>query len=469
MTFNSWIFWIFFGFVIATYYSLQPKYQAQNLMLLVASYIFYGVWDWRFIFLLSTTTLVDYVVALQIHKTKYLLQRKLYLIISCTYNLGVLCFFKYFNFFIDSASNLLTTLGLPLQFNSLAIILPLGISFYTFQSMSYVIDVYLQKITPLQNPFNYALYVVFFPQLVAGPIERSTHFIPQLTHVRNPTRNQYIEGVWLILFGLYTKIVVADNLSIWVDKAFNSSDSISGVEALLAIYAFAFQIYGDFSGYSNMARGLAKLLGFELMVNFNRPYIATNPSDFWRRWHISLSTWLRDYLYIPLGGNRHGKLNTYRNLMMTMLLGGFWHGASWKFILWGAYQGTILVLYRLFSDSKVKLPDNFFLLYLSRIGMFHLTCLGWLLFRANNLEQVVNMLVAITTDFHLDMAGAKIVFPLLFFGGGLWLLEWWLDNADDPHTKPGWKNLGPWICAILLFIVVFLAAPEKRQFLYFQF
>lgn len=470
MTFNSWEFCFLFLAVFISYYLLSSKYKSQNLMLLVASYIFYGAWDWKFLFLLIASTVVDYCVALKITKTDSERQRRFYLITSCIYNLGTLCFFKYFNFFIDSAENLASLLGLQVDIKALNIILPLGISFYTFQSMSYAIDVYRKKIVPLKNPLDFALYIAFFPQLVAGPIERATHFIPQLIQSRSTTGNQYVEGAWLILFGLFKKIVVADNLGIYVDQVFSSSDLISGGSALLAIYAFSFQIYGDFSGYSDIARGLAKLLGFELMLNFNRPYLAVNPSDFWRRWHISLSTWLRDYLYIPLGGNRHGQFNTYRNLMLTMILGGLWHGAAWTFVLWGAYHGTILILHRWwFVDRNVSLPTNQVWHYLSIVGMFHLACFGWLLFRATSVEQVGKMLVAMTTDFRFDIVGAEIVFPLLFFGGGLWCLEWWLDNADDPRTRPGWDRLGVWVCSCLLLVVIFLAAPERRQFLYFQF
>ncbi len=329
MLFNSYCFWLFFLVVFVLYAGLNHKWQ--NRLLLVASYIFYGAWDWRFLSLIWISTVVDFFVALKIdehrHSSNHERQKKLWLIVSLCTNLGLLGFFKYCGFFVEEMGQLMDWLGVPLSLPSLSIVLPVGISFYTFQTMSYTIDVYRDQIRPVRDFEGFALYVAFFPQLVAGPIERSTHLMPQIIKPRQLTSDGYIEGLYLVLLGMFKKVVIADNMAIIVNAVFQSPVSqLSGLECLLGVYAFAFQIYGDFSGYSAIARGVSKFLGFDIMVNFNLPYFAQSPQEFWHRWHISLSTWLRDYLYIPLGGNRHGTARTYRNLMVTMVLGGIWHG-----------------------------------------------------------------------------------------------------------------------------------------------
>src|SRR3989338_2546534 len=312
MVFNSLQFAIFFVVVYSLYLVLDHR--AQNQMLLVASYIFYGAWDWRFLGLLFVTTLIDYLVALKIHATQDTGKRKFLLLISLISNLAILGFFKYFNFFTSSLHELLSVFGMPLSIRTLHIVLPVGISFYVFQSLSYTIDVYRRKLEPTKIFFDFALFVTYFPQLVAGPIERATHLLPQILKPRRFSLGQFYEGSYLIFWGLFQKVFVADNLAAIVNPVFAASPPYDGAKVLLALYAFAFQIYCDFAGYSNIARGLGRCMGFDIMVNFTLPYFAKNPREFWQRWHISLSQWLRDYLYVPLGGNRKGKFRTYLNM-----------------------------------------------------------------------------------------------------------------------------------------------------------
>ncbi|NEO92828.1 MAG: MBOAT family protein, partial [Moorea sp. SIO3G5] len=300
MLFNSFIFVLFFIIVYTLYLFLNRNYKAQNILLLIASYVFYGWWDWRFLSLLALSTVVDFTVGKQLQDIKEDRKRKLLLCISLVFNLSLLGFFKYFNFFAESFSSLLQIVGLQVDWVTLTILLPVGISFYTFQTMSYTIDIYRGKLKPISNFLDFALFVSFFPQLVAGPIERATTLIPQIILPRNLNIEQINAGILLIVWGYFKKVVIADNMATIANPIFNNYTQYQGLDVLIGILAFTVQIYGDFSGYSDIARGISKLMGFELMVNFKLPYFALNPSDFWLRWHISLSTWLRDYLYIPL-------------------------------------------------------------------------------------------------------------------------------------------------------------------------
>ncbi|MBE9529897.1 MAG: MBOAT family protein, partial [Proteobacteria bacterium] len=352
MLFNSVQFAIFFAIVYLLYLLLNHK--GQNRLLLVASYVFYGCWDWRFLSLIAISTVVDYFCGLKIYESREKQKRKLFLFISVCSNLTILGFFKYFNFFTDNLYALLNGFGFSPDPFFLNIILPVGISFYTFQTISYSIDIYRKELNPTRKFLDFALFVSFFPQLVAGPIERAKNLLPQMLLPRKLTVDKFYEGCYLIFWGLFLKVFIADNLARMVDPVFSSSGPYDGVRVLLALYAFAFQIFGDFAGYSNIARGLAKCMGFDLMVNFNLPYFAVNPKDFWQRWHISLSTWFRDYLYIPLGGNRHGQMNTCRNLAITMLLCGLWHGAAWTFIVWGAYHALLQIIHKLLQPLLSK-------------------------------------------------------------------------------------------------------------------
>ncbi len=350
MLFNSFIFFIFLGAVLPVFY-LLPNKSSKNIFLLAMSYFFYGYWDWRFCFLLVLSTVIDYVIGRKIFNSSDSRKRKIYVAISLVSNLGVLGFFKYFNFFVDSFQSLSQSLNWHVDYVHLNILLPVGISFYTFQTLSYTIDIYRKRLEPTKNFIDFALFVAFFPQLVAGPIERAKALLPQLAKKLSPTRTQLKQGVTLIVVGLFRKVMIGDTAGLFVDHIFGHIDQYKSIELLAALILFSIQIYADFSGYSHMARGTAKLLGVELMKNFEQPYLSHNITEFWRRWHISLSTWLKDYLYISLGGNRLGKYRTYINLMITMLLGGLWHGASWNFVIWGGLHGLYLSIHKMFLGS----------------------------------------------------------------------------------------------------------------------
>lgn len=468
MLFNSFAFAAFLPTVLLLYWNLGHK--NQNRLVLGASYFFYGYWDWRFLGLILFSTIVDYGVGLRLGSANAPRQRKRLLAVSVATNLTLLGFFKYCNFFIDSANRILLELGLPIS-PTLDIVLPVGISFYTFQTMSYTIDIYRGQLAPTRSFSNFALFVAFFPQLVAGPIERAVNLLPRLEGARHFDKAQFRDGLMLILWGLFKKVYVADNLARLVALGFNDSGSTPGETALIATYAFAFQIYCDFSGYSSIARGCGKCLGIELMPNFNFPYVALTPPEFWRRWHISLSTWLRDYLYIPLGGNRGSRVATYRNLSFTMLLGGLWHGASWLFVLWGAYQGLLLVLHRLSTAllGKPATPSSRGLVrsILQWGLMFHLVCLGWILFRAVSLDQLTDVVSGILT-WRTGSSSAGWI-ALLQYAGPVILLE-------AIHWKTGRGVLdarNPWLVRVctsaILFYLVAIYGAHAEEFIYFQF
>src|SRR3954467_14074546 len=398
MLFNTFHFAYFFALLLPLYWVLPHR--PQNYLLLAASYYFYACWDPRFLSLLVLSTAMDFACGLAVDRIEAPRRRKLFVALSMALNLGMLGYFKYYNFFAESLQAALARGGITVPLSHLNVVLPIGISFYTFQSMSYVIDVYRRDIKPTRNFVQFAAFVSFFPHLVAGPIMRPTTLLPPIEKPRRFDLHQLYQGAYLIFWGLTKKVVVADNLALIVNDLFGKWETIDGGLALLAIYAFAFQIYCDFSGYTDAARGIAKCLGFELALNFNLPYFATSPKDFWARWHISLSTWLRDYLYIPLGGNRGGQLRLYRNLMLTMIIGGLWHGNRWTYVIWGFYQGVLLVGHRLAEPWLARVrradPVEQRCWKLVRIAVtFHLVCLGWLIFRAESMAQVMGMLSAI--------------------------------------------------------------------------
>jgi alginate O-acetyltransferase complex protein AlgI len=404
--------------------------------------------------------------------------RKLFLFLNILVSLSILGVFKYFNFFVDSFLDLVNTaFGLSLQYDMIKIILPVGISFYTFQTISRAVDVYRGKISANATLSEVAAYVAFFPQMVAGPIERGDHLLPQFQRARTITPEGFREGCWLVLWGLYKKMVIADNVSAIANQIFNPYDSLStlavphdGLRMLVAIYAFAVQIYCDFSGYSDIARGTAKLMGFEIMVNFNLPYFAVDPSDFWKRWHISLSSWLRDYLYIPLGGNKKGTWGTYKNLFTTMLLGGLWHGASWTFVLWGAFHGLILIVYRLFSFGSGQIGKLNLGQFAKGVVMFHLVCFGWLLFRAQNVDTVRIFLQSIFTHPFGSPEAAQAFRTLAFYSGFLILfqvVQGWTHTLNPLRMAPRFVRLNVYI---FLFMSLFaLSATGKHEFIYFAF
>ncbi len=386
MLFNSLSFLAFLAVVLLIYPQLRHK--SQNLFLLAASYFFYGSWDWRFTLLLAVSTVVDYFVGQTLDNTQNEKVRRKLLLLSVCVNLGILGFFKYFGFFVDSAGEILTLVGLQAHIPVLNIVLPVGISFYTFQTMSYTIDIYRRRMGATRDFIDFALFVSFFPQLVAGPIERARVLLPQISEPRTFKASQVREGIILILLGFFKKVAIADIMAPIANDIFNSPEGLSAGTLLTGLYAFSLQIYGDFSGYSDIARGVAKLLGFELMINFEAPYLSRSITEFWRRWHISLSSWLRDYLYIALGGNRGSTWFTYRNLFLTMLLGGLWHGASWTMAGWGMLHGIYLAIHKMMLGNKkldLSYPSTVagWLVDLVKIFVtFHLVGLTWILFRA---------------------------------------------------------------------------------------
>lgn len=474
MSFNSLEFLIFLPIVLLVYFSLRHK--AQNRFLLAASCFFYGSWDWRFLFPLLISTSIDYYCAsrmeTQILAGEPLQNRKPWLVLSVVTNLLLLGFFKYFDFFSTNLHTLLTSLGVQVSPFTLQVILPIGISFYTFQALSYTIDVYRGQIHATDSFFDFLLCVLYFPHLVAGPIQRAHSLLPQVTQPRTVTAAKVTAGLHLIFWGFFKKVFIADNLAPIANQFFNQPYADGG-QTLLAVYAFAIQIYCDFSGYTDVARGLANLMGFEFMLNFNLPYFATNPQQFWNRWHISLSSWLRDYLYVPLGGNRSGGI--YRNLMLTMVIGGFWHGAAWNFLLWGFFHGSILILHRLIQPTL----DNVFA-WPGPVGrvlsqtllilvFFHVTCYGWLLFRATSFSQIASMTTALLVGpWTIDPAVAT---QILLYSSPLILIQLvqYLSGRLD-FLSFAWipTELRVVAYAAFTYFVVFRGgAPQS--FIYFQF
>ena len=468
MLFNSLEFFVFLGAVLVIHATLPPR--ARKALLLVASYIFYGAWDWRFLGLIALSTMVDFLVGLRLSASQDPSHRRTLLATSLVVNLSLLGYFKYAGFFVESFQQLLTSLGYTPTVHAFNIILPVGISFYTFQTLSYTIDVYRGNLKATQSLLDFALYVAFFPQLVAGPIERASHFLPQIQRSPRPSRDEVISGAWLVLWGTFKKVVVADNLATLVDMVYGASHPY-GAEVLVATYAFAVQIYCDFSGYTDIARGVARLLGFDLMLNFRLPYSALDPSDFWRRWHISLSTWLRDYLYIPLGGNRHGTWRTYRNLFLTMLLGGLWHGAAWTYVAWGAYHGCLLATHRALRSDQSSVPParTGVQIWARRFVMFHLVCLGWMLFRADSISHFAALAGTLLSTPNLGLSTqwllplTVLLTPLLAYEA---LQVRW--NSLEPITNLGHGSKVA-LCITTLLTIVILGEDKSAPFIYFQF
>jgi alginate O-acetyltransferase complex protein AlgI len=473
MLFNSLIFLLFISIVLLVYPRLARR--SQNLFLLVASYVFYGYWDWRFNFLLLTSTVVDFFVGRWLHASEHPARRKLLLLVSVAVNLGILGFFKYFNFFIDSAAGLLSGAGLDPHMPVLRIILPVGISFYTFQTLSYTIDIYRRRLEPVAEFLDFALFVSFFPQLVAGPIERARNLLPQIAKPRAVNRQLVLSGLNLMLIGYFKKVAIADTLSPMVEQAFADPAGQSSGALLSGLYAFAFQIYGDFSGYSDIARGLSRLMGFELMENFQAPYLSRSLTEFWRRWHLSLSSWLKDYLYISLGGNRGGKLKTYRNLFLTMLLGGLWHGSSWTFVAWGALHGSYLAIHKmLLGDRRPDLAwprsvAGWLSALVKMFFTFHLVCLTWILFRADSFPAAMEYIAGIAR-----LEGLGDISPTVLLAAALLLSIDVTQVARGSHT---WLVESPrplrYGLAQILIISVIASAifhvHTVTPFIYFQF
>jgi len=472
MLFNSIDFFIFLIIVLTVYYSLSFSVRFQNIFLLIASYFFYGWWDYRFTSLILLSSVLDFYCGKKIQSSPN--DKKKYLIMSLVGNLGVLAFFKYFNFFISSFSEFIRIMGLNVNPVVISIVLPIGISFYTFQTLAYTIDVYRGDIVPSKNFIDFALYVSFFPQLVAGPIERPTNLLKQISNKRHADVEMITSGIFLIVLGLFKKVAIADYLAVTlVEEPFTSPNAYDSISLWIGVYAFALQIYGDFSGYTDTARGVARILGFELMENFQHPYFSTNITDFWRRWHVSLSTWLRDYLYIPLGGSRKGKNRTYYNLMVTMLLGGLWHGASWKFVIWGGLHGLYLTVHKLLLRGKkhsTTIGSNFKERFFGviKIGLtFNVVCLTWVFFRAKDFTTAMNYLYGMLS-FHIN----KISIPIVFIYGIIAILVCDIPQyASNDHLAmmkwpPLLKGL---IITFMLLAILFLHPSQNVPFIYFQF
>ncbi|MDD3605021.1 MAG: MBOAT family protein [Kiritimatiellae bacterium] len=473
MLFNSLTFLIFFPCVWLLYRIFGHR--RQNWLLLLASYLFYGWWDWRFLSLLWISTVVDYGCGLGMER--WPLRRRGFLLISIFTNLGILGFFKYFDFFIHSAARALTALGFSPNISVLGIILPVGISFYTFQTMAYTIDVYRGRQEPTKDMLSFAIYVAYFPQLVAGPIERSVDLLPQIQKPRILQREDYAAGAELCLMGYFKKVVIADGVAPFVDQCFRNSGSLGWADLVLGVYLFALQIYGDFSGYTDIARGVSRFFGIRLCVNFEQPYLSASITEFWRRWHVSLSSWLRDYLYIPLGGNRKGKLRTYLNNMVTMLLGGLWHGAGWTFVIWGALHGLYLAVHKLvLGERKVRADrpasglQNLFVWSIKCFATFNLVCLTWIFFRAAYFTDALHYAEGIMT-FRAGPANVLYLAVWLFFGAAMLLIDLlcYYQKSEVPFP-PNWHPAvrgAAYGC--MLFMILCLGERNAQPFIYFQF
>jgi len=469
MLFNSVSFFVFL-FVVLILSAVLRRYSAKGELwfLVLASAFFYGQWSWKYLILIYTTICVDYLLGLRYYKSEH---PQKYLTISLCVNLGILGIFKYFNFLMDSANQIIEMSGFDYHFSTIEVLLPVGISFYTFQSMSYMIDIHRHTLKPREKFVDYALFVSFFPQLVAGPIVRASEFFKQLDEKRHFSFGMAQAGTLLILVGLVKKVVFADNLALFVDPIFNQPENYSGLMTLLAVYGFAFQIYFDFSGYTDIAIGVAKLLGFNFPRNFMHPYVSLSIRDFWRRWHMTLSRWLRDYLYISLGGNRQGTYKTARNLFLTMFLGGLWHGASWNFAIWGVLHGVYLSIERFNAHFKLIRfnPDNNLVRLIQWFWVFHLVCFAWIFFRAVDFKDSAIILnnIVFWKD-HAAMNSSTVLYMVFIL---FCPFLHWFSSRFDVSKNAG--NLGTltYVClqVILLLMLIFFSTQQSDSFIYFQF
>ena len=469
--------------VFGIYWFITNKnLKLQNLFIVVASFFFYGWWDWRFLFLIAFSIIVDYLIGLSLLKQENDTKRKLTLWISIVINLGFLGFFKYYNFFVDNFVEAFSLFGKHPNVRSLNIILPVGISFYTFQTLSYTIDVYKRKLEPTKDIIAFAAFVSFFPQLVAGPIERATNLLPQFYRKRKFEYSSAVNGMRQILWGLFKKIVIADNCAIYANEIFNNSDSYPGSTLVLGAIFFTFQIYGDFSGYSDIAIGTARLFGFNLMQNFAFPYFSRDIAEFWRRWHISLSTWFRDYLYIPLGGSRGGTGMKIRNTFIIFIVSGFWHGANWTFIAWGALNALfflpLMLAKRNRKNMEVVAMGKYFPTVREVINMgitFMLTVFAWIFFRAESLSHASSYISTIFSkslftypEFTGKHQALGAIFMVVFFC----VIEWSGREQQYAIEKLGihWTRTLRWSFYALLILFIGLFVPtHETPFIYFQF
>lgn len=467
MLFNSIEYIFFLPIVFAIYWLLGKRLRLQNAFVVLASYVFYGWWDWRFLILIAFTSLCSYASGLLIHRTPYTIHRtlspKFWLITNIVINLGILATFKYYDFFVSEFGALL---GISTESLLLRIILPVGISFYTFQALSYSIDVYRGNIKPTKDIIAFFAFISFFPQLVAGPIERATNLLPQFLQKRTFSYEQGVDGMRQILWGLFKKIVIADNCAIYVDQVWSTYDTQSGSTLLLAAILFTFQIYGDFSGYSDIAIGKAKLFGIKLMRNFNNPYFSRDIAEFWRRWHISLTSWFRDYVYIPMGGNRQGLSRTVFNTLIVFLICGLWHGANWTYLVWGLYNVLLYLPLILLGKSKRYKDSPLIWQQLPQMLLtFVLVTIGWIIFRAPSLPEAWGYLCSM-----INLSGTALSLPLTQWIGIIFGLltmiafEWSYRNSDQAPVPHRW-----WVYYILIAAIWWYAPSFSTDFIYFQF
>ena len=475
MLFNSLTFFVFLPTVFILYwFVLKGRLQAQNVLILIASYVFYAWWDWRFLSLIVFSTLLDYSLCLAIGKSTSRQKSKLLLWTSLLVNLGFLGVFKYYNFFVESWVDAFAGLGINMEVSTLSIILPVGISFYTFQTLSYTIDVYREQLKPTSSLLNFAAYVAFFPQLVAGPIERATRLLPQFSQQRVFNPSNATSGVYLIIWGLFKKVVIADNCAFFVNQIFEQPGNFSSAELGLGAVLFAFQIYGDFSGYSDIAIGTARLFGFSLMTNFAFPYFSRDIAEFWRRWHISLSTWFRDYLYIPLGGSRVRKSLQVRNVMIIFLVSGFWHGANWTFLAWGALHGLFFLPLLLFNlNRKYVSEDALRIRHLLKIGLtFGIVCLAWVFFRADSISEAIQFLGHIfemnSMNLEVFTKSSKYLLFSVIIGMSILLMLYFEFRAFRKQRVE--VHLRPFSAAFIIGCIIVMGAfKNQADFIYFQF
>ena len=478
MIFHSFTFVAFFLVVLALYWRLPHR--GQNALLLVASYVFYGwVHPW-FLLLIFASTVVDYWAGRRMADDPS--RKRRYLAASLAVNLGMLGFFKYYNFFAENVHTVLAALQFDVPLPALRVVLPVGISFYTFQELSYTLEVYKGTLKARSDFLDFATFVCFFPQLVAGPIERAAHLLPQVEQPRRFSWPHAREALFLILWGYFKKLVVADNAGVIANKVF-ALDAPGFYTLWAGVFAFGIQIYADFSAYSDIARGTARWLGFDLMRNFNHPYLATGPADFWRRWHISLSSWFRDYVYIPLGGSRAGRWREYRNLFATFLLSGLWHGASWNYVLWGAYHGTLLVLSRALSPRRASGLGARVAVWLTPLriaGMLVLTNVGWLFFRETDAAYLWRELTLLPDRANVfdRQAGAYLFLYVLLFSLPLWVDSVWAcyigprinRTADGPEARSSvWVAAQAGLAGLLLALMLVFRSQQSLDFIYFRF
>lgn len=477
MLFNSFEFFIFLPIVFILYWFVfGKKLKYQNFLIVIASYIFYGWWDWRFLSLIIFSSFIDYGIGVLLSKENRQVKRKLLLWTSICINIGFLGFFKYYNFFIESFAASFSFFGSDISTSTLNIILPVGISFYTFQTLSYTIDVYNKRLKPTKDIVAFLAFVSFFPQLVAGPIERATNLLPQFYKKRQFDYANAVDGMRQVIWGLFKKVVIADNCAKYANIIFNNSDDYSGSTLLLGAFLFAFQIYGDFSGYSDIAIGISRFFGFNLKQNFAFPYFSRDIAEFWRRWHISLSTWFRDYIYIPLGGSRGSLNKKIRNVFIIFLVSGFWHGANWTFIIWGGLNALYFLPLLLTNKNRVntdivaedKLLPNFREI-LQMTSTFFITLLAWVFFRADSVTHATDYLQSMFT-VSLFSKPAIMPFTVLFLVIVFITIEWLGRHGQyaleriDRINKPL-----RWSIYIVLIMLMFLFTGEEQAFIYFQF